>query len=161
VNERITAPVVTYVDAEGKVVGTKPLQEALAAARAAGLDLVEVAPQANPPVCRAMDYGKYKYQHQRHKGAKHRTSKLKELRLRPSTDKHDIEVRLKRARQFLERGDRVLVNVMFRGREVAHVDLGGKILLDFAQQLQDIARIEKEPTLESRRMGMVLVHVKS
>jgi len=163
VNERIAEPTVIFVDQEGKVLGERPIQEALEAARAAGMDLVEVAPQAKPPVCRLMDYGKFKYQHQRQRsgGAKHRASKLKELRLRPSTNKHDVEVRVKQARDFLERGDRVLVNMLFRGREMAHMDLGKKVLADFAQQLQDVAKVEKEPTFENRRMGMILVHNKA
>jgi len=132
-------------------------------AREAELDLVEVAPQADPPVCRIMDYGRYKYQHhrQRHGGTRHRVSRLKELRLRPNTNMHDVEVRIKQARRFLERGDRVLVTMIFRGREMVHVKTAAETLKHFAEQLQDVAKVEKEPTMEHRRMGMILVHHKT
>ena len=132
-------------------------------AREAELDLVEVASDADPPVCPIMDYGRYKYQHQRqrHGGARRRISKLKELRLRPNTNPHDVEVRIKRARRFLERGDRVLVTMIFRGREMVHAGIAAQTLKDFAEQLQDVAKVEKEPTMEHRRMGMILVHHKT
>ena len=132
------------------MVGDLTVAEAIRVAKDASLDLVEVSPQADPPVCRLLDYGKYKYlhQHQRHGGAKHRASKLKELRLRPNTDMHDIGVRIKQARKFLERGDRVLVTMIFRGREMVHIANARDTLAHFAEQLADVAKVEKEPSME-------------
>jgi translation initiation factor IF-3 len=122
------------------------------------LDLVLVAPAADPPVARIMDYGKFKYELKKKQHQPHRhQSQLKELRLRPKTDEHDLEVRLGQARRFLERGDRVLVNMLFRGREVAHRDLGRELLDQFAAKLADVAKVEKPPTMEHARMGMILV----
>jgi len=162
VNERIRAAQVRLVGEDGTQVGIVSLEEALKQAQAAKLDLVEVAPQADPPVCRIMNYGRYKYEHKHRQGPKkHHVSKLKELRLRPKTERHDIEVRLRQARRFLERGDRVLVNMIFRGREMAHTDLGRRILEDFAAALEDVSKVEKPPSLENRRMGMILVHAKT
>jgi translation initiation factor IF-3 len=110
-----------------------------------------------------MDYGKFKYGRQRHKGGPkhHHVSKLKELQLRPSTHAHDVEIRVNQARKFLERGDRVLVTIIFKGRELAHMELGKKVCAHFATALQDIAKVEKEPNIDGRRMGMILVHHKS
>jgi len=141
-----------------------PTTEALNKARDGGLDLVEVAPQSSPPVCRLMNYGKFKYAQKRQKSEtpkKHHVSKLKELWLHPKTERHDVEVRLRQARKFLERGDKVLVTMIFRGRELAHIDLGRKMLDGFAVELADIGRIEQFPRLESKRMGMLLVHQKT
>jgi len=133
-------------------------------AREVSLDLVEVAPQLDPPVCRLLDYGKFRYEQKRKKGQsaqkRHHVSKLKELWLYPRTQQHDVDVRLRQARRFLERGDKVLVTMIFRGREMTHTELGRKMLDDFAAKLADIAKIEQMPKLESKRMGMVLVHHK-
>ncbi len=111
-----------------------------------------------------MDYGKFRYEQKRKKGQSaqkhHRVSKLKDLRLHPRTQEHDVNVRLKRAREFLERGDKVLITITFRGREMAHVDLGRKLLDEFAAKLADIAKIEQMPKMESKLMAMVLVHQK-
>lgn len=122
-----------------------------------GLDLVLVAPNADPPVCKVMDYGKFKYQQKKRQHEHHRHQpQLKELRLRPKTEEHDLMVRVKQARHFIERGDRVQVTVRFRGREMAHTELGRAMLDKFASAMEDIAKVEKLPTMEGRRMNIVL-----
>ena len=158
INERITARTVRLIGAAGEQLGTQPIEEARRLAEEAATDLVLVAPDADPPVCKIMDYGKYKYemkkrQHEHHK----HQPEIKELRLRPKTEQHDLLVRVKQARQFIERGDRVLVNVFFRGREMAHADLGRAVLDRFVQEMQDIAKLERPPMMEGRRLGIVLV----
>ena len=161
VNEQIAVPQVRLIAEDGEQIGIVDTGEALAQARKGGLDLVEVSPQAEPPVCRIMNYGRHKYEHKHKRDQKkHHVSKLKELRLHPKTERHDIDVRLRQARRFLERGDRVLVNMIFRGREMAHVDLGRRLLESFAGELEDISKIEKFPSMDNRRMGMILVHHK-
>ena len=128
-------------------------------AREAGLDLVEVAPNSEPPVCRIMDYGKWKYQ-QRKKEQKAKSntkaSELKEQRLRPKIDDHDLSIKVQRARTFLEDNDKVQFTMLFRGREMAHKDLGLRIMREVAEKLADISKIEAEPRQQGRRMTMVL-----
>lgn len=124
-------------------------------AREAELDLVEVAPQAVPPVCRLLNFGKFKYR-QRKKTQKHHASQLKELRIRPKIDPHDLQTKINQARKFLEKKDKVLVNMVFRGRERVHAALGKEMLMKFAQELEDIAKVEKEVTLDGRKMGLLL-----
>ncbi len=130
-------------------------EEALQKAREAELDLVEVAPQAVPPVCRLLNFGKFKYR-QRKKTQKHHASQLKELRIRPKIDPHDLQTKINQARKFLEKKDKVLVNMVFRGRERVHAALGKEMLMKFAQELEDIAKVEKEVTLDGRKMGLLL-----
>ncbi|HHT9117923.1 MAG TPA: translation initiation factor IF-3 [Candidatus Hypogeohydataceae bacterium YC38] len=156
INERIFAKQVRLIGEEGEQLGVVSRQEALEKARELGTDLVEVAPQADPPVCRLMSYGKYKYRQKKKTQQKRHVSQLKELRLRPKTDVHDLQTKIRQARKFLERKDKVLVNMMFRGRERAHTEIGKEILLKFAQELEDIAKIEKDVRLDGRRMGMIL-----
>lgn len=156
INERIFAKQVRLIGEEGAQLGIVSRQEALEKARELGTDLVEVAPQADPPVCRLMSYGKYKYRQKKKTKQKQHVSQLKELRLRPKTDVHDLQTKIRQARKFLERKDKVLVNMMFRGRERAHTEIGKEILLKFAQELADIAKIEKDVTLDGRRMGLIL-----
>jgi len=156
VNERIEARVVRLVD-EGKQYGVKPIEEARRLAEEKGLDLVLVAPNADPPVAKIMDYGKFKYQQKKRQHEQHRHhSQIKELRVRPKTEDHDLNVRIRQARHFIERGDRVQVTVMFRGREMAHLEMGKAMLEKFAVALQDIAKVERRPILEGRRMNMML-----
>jgi translation initiation factor IF-3 len=133
--------------------------EAMRLANEANLDLVEVAPDADPPVCRIMDYGKHKYrlkkkQHQSHVKTHH--VELKQLRLSPVIEEHDIEVKLKRAREFLARGDRVTFNMMFRGRQMLHTEVGREILNRIATALEDIAKAEAPPRQEGRRLWMTV-----
>lgn len=159
VNERITIRQVMLIDAEGKRVGVTDTSQALIMAREAGVDLVEVAPNARPPVARIMDYGKYKYEQSKkaHESKKKQhQSKLKTVRLRPKTDPHMLEIRVAKARQFLERGDKVQLMILFRGREMAHQELGYRHCQEVARQLEDIARVEQEPRMEGRRMHMLL-----
>jgi len=137
--------------------GVVPTEEALEMARSAGLDLVEVAPNERPPVCRIMDFGKFKYQQKKrqHKGHTHQ-SKIKEIRVRPKTGDHDINVKVSRARGFLEHRDKVIVTVLFRGRELAHLEEGRKIIERVIEELGDIAKVENPPTKQGRRLTCVL-----
>lgn len=126
-------------------------------AREAQLDLVEVAPTERPPVCRIMDYGKFRYQQSRksHKSKPHQ-QKLKEIRVRPKTGDHDIETKINQARKFLEHKDKVLLNVLFRGRELQHIEEGQRIIVNMLEKLADLAKIEKAPSMEGKRMTAML-----
>jgi translation initiation factor IF-3 len=134
-----------------------PTEQALTAAREAELDLVEVAPNERPPVCRIMDFGKFKYQlkKKQHKGHVHQT-KIKEIRVRPKTDDHDIGVKVGRAREFLTHKDKVIVSVVFRGRELAHIEEGQKVVAQIIKHLEDIAKVEAPPNQQGRRIVCVL-----
>lgn len=159
VNEQIRIPVVRVVDQNGQLLGEMPTPEARQLALEAGLDLVEVAPNARPPVCRIMDYGKFKYEQKKkqHRGAKPHQTHIKEIRLRPKTGEHDIRFKVKRARQFLEHRDKVKLNVYFRGRENAHHERGRDLLQDIIAALEDVAKVEKPPGMEGgRNMTAVL-----
>jgi translation initiation factor IF-3 len=136
-----------------------PLHEALKQVDAVGLDLVEVAPEAQPPVCRMMDYGKFRYQQRKkaHGGAKkHSVFEIKEVKMGSRTDPHDIEHKVRNIRQFIGRGQRVKVSVFFRGREITHPELGRQVLSGVVDQLQDIAKVDIHPRLEGRSMAMLL-----
>ena len=155
VNERIRARKVRLIDPDGNQVGVVDLEEALDHADEA--DLVEVAPQAKPPVCRVMDYGKWRYKQQkRRQTSKANTSKVKEIRMRPTTDEHDVQVKAGHARRFLEKGDKVLCSMLFRGREMAHKELGENLMQQFAEQLGDASEIEQQPKMDGRKMTMML-----
>ncbi len=145
------------VSAEGQQLGVMPTEEALALAREAELDLVEVAPNDRPPVCRIMDFGKYKYQQRKrtHRGNPHH-SKLKEIRVRPKTDSHDIEVKINRARHFLEHRDKVIISVIFRGREMAHVEEGRRVVDRILERLTDVAKVESSPSQQGKRIVCIL-----
>ena len=137
----------------------KPLPEALAIAREAGLDLVEVAANADPPVCRIMDYGKYKYeQDQRRKESRRKASNvvIKEMKFRPKIDAHDYDTKMQHVERFLEEGSKVKLTIMFRGREMAHPELGRKILEKVAERVAEIAIVESAPKQDGRNMTMVL-----
>jgi len=159
VNRQIWAKEVRLIDPDGKQVGVVPLAQALEAAKAYSLDLVEVAPHVKPPVCRIMDYGKYKYeQRKKLQELKRRQSgyQLKEIKIRPMTEKHDFEVKLRRIRQFLKNRDKVKVLVMFRGRELAYTERGAAVLQRVAEETSDVAVVEQESKLEGHNMVMVL-----
>ena len=134
-----------------------PTAQALDMAREAQLDLVEVAPNERPPVCKIMDFGKFRYQQSR-KGTKTKPhqQKLKEIRVRPKTGEHDIETKINQARKFLEHRDKVLLNVLFRGRELQHLDEGRRIIVSMVEKLSDLAKIEKAPSMEGKRMTAML-----
>lgn len=145
------------ISSEGNQLGIIPTEEALGIARDAGLDLVEVAPDEKPPVCRVMDYGKYKYQQRKklHNGKVHHT-KIKEIRLRPKTGEHDIGFKVKQARGFLQGRDKVQVSVVFRGREIVHVDEGRRVIQLVIDQLEDISKVETPPMQQGRRIVCTL-----
>lgn len=137
--------------------------EAVRLAQEAGMDLVEVAPDADPPVCKIMDYGKFKYDQKKkshHAKVKQKTTQMKELRLRPKTEEHDLLVKVKKAREFLGDGDRVQINMLFRGREMAHIELGKNLMQRFADEVADIGKVEKSASMEGRRMTMFLMPLK-
>jgi len=159
VNEQIRVREVRVISPEGEQLGIFPTHEALRMAYERDLDLVEVAPHARPPVCRIMDYGKYKYeQAKRDREARKRQKivDIKEVKMRPRIDQHDFEVKLRNARRFLEDGDKVKATIMFRGREIVHADLGRQVLERLARAVEDIATVERRPVVEGRNMTMIL-----
>ena len=157
VNHQIRISPVRVINDKNEQVGVIPIDEAMRLAQEAGMDLVEVAPQDRPPVCRVMDYGKWKYQQKKkHKQRPSHESQLKEVRLRPKTDTHDRQVKLSHAREFLEKGHKVQFSMIFRGRERFHQERGLQALLDIADQLANTAKVVRPPRSEGRRMTMVL-----
>ncbi len=157
-NDRIRISPIRVVNADGEMLGEMETEAALALAQEQGLDLVEVSPDARPPVCRIMNYGKVLYERQKKSsGSRQHKTQLKQLRLRAKTGQHDIDVKVGKARQFLTRGDKVKINVMFRGRENAHHDRGREMLDDIIQSLEDVATVEQPPRMESGRMMSVLL----
>jgi translation initiation factor IF-3 len=161
VNERIRIREVRLIDHTGKQVGIVATERAMQMAREAGLDLVEVSAESRPPVAKIMDFGKWKYERKKQQQESRKKShavQVKEVRLRPKTDKHDFDVKLGRARQFLEEGDKVQVNMMFRGRELAHIEVGRQVVDRFARALEDIAKMERPPIFEGKRMTCLITH---
>ncbi len=159
VNERIRAREVRLIDAEGKQLGVKALPEALSVARQLDLDLVEVAPDANPPVCRIMDYNRFKYetaQRAKESRKKATNTSIKEMKYRPKIGTGDFTTKTKQVSRFLEDGHKVKVTIMFRGREVSHPELGMKLLQELAEQVSAVAKVEAAPKLDGRNMTMVL-----
>ncbi len=158
-NDEIRVPQVQLIDQDGTNRGAIPTREALAIAQEAGLDLVEVAPNADPPVCKILDYGKFKYESQKKAAEarkKQRTIEVKEIKMRPMIDDHDYDVKMRSIRRFFEEGDKVKVTLRFRGREMAHQDLGLKLLDRVRSELSELSKVEQEPKLEGRQMVMVL-----
>jgi translation initiation factor IF-3 len=159
INDRIRAREVRLVDPDGRQLGIKPLPEALHIAREADLDLVEVAPMANPPVCKILDYGKWKYEAaQRDKESRRKTSnvQIKEMKYRPKIGGGDFDTKTRKVAHFLDQGHKVKITIMFRGREMAHPELGKRILDQIAEQLTPGAKVEAAPKLDGRNMVMVL-----
>jgi translation initiation factor IF-3 len=157
VNEQIRTSPVRVISADGVQLGIMTTELAMDAARAANLDLVEVAPNERPPVCRIMDYGKFKYQQKKRQHKVHtRQIRVKEIRVRPKTGDHDIQVKVTRAREFLDHKDKVLVSVMFRGRELAHVEEGRKVIDEILQLLEDVSKVESPPSQQGRRIVCTL-----
>lgn len=160
VNEQIRVREVRLISQDGAQLGILPVNEALNIAREKGLDLVEIAPNAKPPVCRIMDYSKWKYeQSKRQKEARKRqkAQDMKEVKMRPAIDDHDFNVKARAARRFLEQGDKVKATIMFRGRELAHVSLGQKVLERLLESVKDVCQVERAPRMEGRNMTMILV----
>lgn len=159
VNEKISSPKVRLVDENGEMVGVLSQKEALERAYKAGLDLVEVSPNADPPVCKILDSGKYKYEEQKRRAEirkKQKIIEIKEIQLRPGIDDHDFDVKMRSARKFIEAGDKLKVTLRFRGRELSHQELGMNVLNQVKETLQDIAKVEQYPKLEGKRMIMVM-----
>ncbi|MGI9591407.1 MAG: translation initiation factor IF-3 [Myxococcota bacterium] len=160
INERIREAEIRVIADDGEQLGTMSTEEALSRAQEVGLDLVEVAPGSRPPVCRIMDYGRYKYEQQKKRKAgkgKGHAATLKEVKLRPRTDDHDLETKLKNARRFLMDGDKVKVTVMYRGREMVHRELGRQQLDRVTAMLGNLATVENPPRMEGRFLSMILV----
>jgi translation initiation factor IF-3 len=159
INDDIRVPRVLLIDQNGEKQGEMPISAALEAAEEAGLDLVEIVPNANPPVCKILDYGKFKFQEQKKKNEARKRQKiveLKEIKLRPNIDIHDYDVKAKAMNRFFEEGDKVKVTLRFRGREMAHPELGMKLLLKVKADFDEIAKVEYEPRMEGRQMIMIL-----
>lgn len=157
-NDRIRISPIRVVNADGEMLGEMETDAALSLAQDQGLDLVEVSPDARPPVCRIMNYGKVLYERQKKtSGSKQHKTQLKQLRLRAKTGQHDIDVKVSKAREFLSRGDKVKINVMFRGRENAHHDRGREMLDEVVQSLEGVATVEQPPKMESGRMMSVML----
>jgi translation initiation factor IF-3 len=159
VNEQINAREVLVIDADGTQLGVMKTEEALAMAREKKVDLVNVAPSARPPVCRLMDYGKFKYEQSkkdREARKKQKVTTIKEIKLRPNIDKHDFDVKVKRGQKFLENGDKIKVTVMFRGREITHPEIAQKLCQKMAKDLEEYGQVEKPAKQEGRNMIMIL-----
>lgn len=147
------------IDSAGKQAGIMPLKEAMKIAEEQGMDLVEVAPNAKPPVCRVMNYGKYKYQQSKRsqEARKHQTViQVKEVKLRPRTEEHDFQFKLRHAKRFLSEGNKVKISILFRGRELAHPEFGRDMMNRFLEEVKDIMVVEQAPRLEGRNMVMVV-----
>ncbi len=159
VNERIRIREVRLIDEDGSQLGVVPTRDALEIAREKGLDLVEVQPNAVPPVCRLMDYGRFRYEESRRERESRRKAKgatLKEVRMAPKIDDHDIQTKARQAQRFLESGDKVKISVLFRGREMLHQDIGRNLLMQLVQQLSDISTVDQDPRMEGRSMSVLL-----
>jgi len=159
VNERITSKEIRLIGADGENVGVVTPARAMDMADDAGLDLVEISPNANPPVCKIMDFGKFKYEQQKRESEarkKQKTIEVKEVKFRPNTDKHDYDVKMRNVFKFLENGDKVKISLRFRGREMAHLNLGRELLERVAEDVKDVGKVESMPKMEGRQMIMMI-----
>lgn len=159
INEEIKDKEVRLIDEDGKQLGIVPIKKALEISEAKKLDLVKVAPTANPPVCRIMDYGKYKYEIAKKEKEAKKNQKIinvKEIRLTPNIEDHDLKVKAKRAIEFLQSGDKVKVTVRFKGRELGHMEIGYEVLDDFSKLVEEVGVVEKAPKVEGKNMVMYL-----
>lgn len=158
-NRDIQSDEIQLINAEGDNIGVVSRDEGLSQAESAGLDLVEISPNAKPPVCKILDYGKFKYQAQKKASEarkKQKTFEVKEIKMRPNIDTHDYDVKMRNMRRFFDHGDKVKVTLRFRGREMAHQELGMELLKKVKAEVEDFAKVEAEPKLEGRQMIMVL-----
>jgi translation initiation factor IF-3 len=163
INHYIKVEKIRLVGADGEMVGIVTTREGLRMAEEAGLDLVEVSPNAEPPVCKILDYGKYKYQQQKKQQEarkKQKVIEIKEIKLRPGIDKHDLEIKMRHVMEFLAEGDKVKFTLRFRGREMAHQEIGMKLLVSIKERLKDAVRVDQEPSSEGRQMVMMVSPVK-
>ncbi len=159
INFRIDAREVRLIDAQGNMIGVVATRDAMARAEEAGLDLVEIAPTATPPVCKILDYGKFKYEAQKKANVarkKQRVIEVKEIKMRPGIDDNDYNIKMRKVREFLDEGDKVKVTMRFRGREMAHGELGMAVLRRVQEQTAELAKVEAHPRMEGRQMLMVL-----
>lgn len=159
INTEISVPEVRLVDQDGEMKGVVPTRQAIKMAEDAGLDLVEVSPNAEPPVCKILDYGKYKYEQQKKAAEARKKQKvidIKEVKIRPGIEKHDYEVKMKNINRFLEDGDKVKITMRFRGREMAHQSIGTDLLKQILEEVQEKCTIELSPRLEGKQMMMIL-----
>ena len=159
INDEIRALKVLLIDQNGEKQGIMPITSAIEAAEEVGMDLVEISPNSDPPVCKILDYGKYKFQAQKEAADARKKQKgveIKEIKLRPNIDIHDYEVKAKAMHRFFEEGDKVKVTLRFRGREMAHPELGMKLLMQVKADFDPIAKVEYEPRMEGRQMIMIL-----
>ncbi|MDB2453904.1 translation initiation factor IF-3 [Planktomarina temperata] len=159
INERILGSELRLIDENGENIGVVTPERALIMAEDAGLDLVEISPNANPPVCKIMDFGKFKYESQKKEAEARKKQKIieiKEVKFRPNTDKHDYEVKMRNVFKFLENGDKVKITLRFKGREMAHQELGRDLLLRVAEDTKEIGRVENMPKMEGRQMIMLV-----
>jgi translation initiation factor IF-3 len=159
INDQITSQEVRLVDQDGEMVGVMNIEEALQAAEDAGLDLVEVSPGAKPPVCKILDYGKYKYEAQKKANEakkKQKVIQIKEIKMRPTIDTHDFEIKMRKVREFLEKGDKVKITIRFRGREMMHKDRGAARMEQIRELLAEEAKVEFHPKMEGMQMLMIL-----
>lgn len=159
INENIKAKQVRLIDANNENRGVVSIKEALAIAEEFGLDLIEISPQANPPVCKVLDFGKFRYEQQKKKNEAKKNQKvveIKELKLRPVIETHDYEVKMKQAKKFLEQGNKVKFTMRFKGRELSANDMGKQIMSQIVEDLDDCSRVDSEMKLEGRQMTMIL-----
>ena len=159
INDRIRGAEIRLIGANGENIGVVSPDRAMGLAEEAGLDLVEISPNATPPVCKIMDYGKFKYETQKKEAEarkKQKTIEIKEIKFRPNTDTHDYDVKMKNVVKFLENGDKVKVTLRFRGREMAHQELGRELLERVAEDTKELGRVENFPKMEGRQMVMLI-----
>ncbi|WP_311734964.1 MULTISPECIES: translation initiation factor IF-3 [Alloyangia] len=159
VNDRIRAPEIRLIGAEGENLGVQTPARAMEMAEEAGLDLVEISPNAKPPVCKIMDFGKFKYEQQKRESEarkKQKTIEVKEVKFRPGTDTHDYDVKMRNVLKFLEGGDKVKITLRFRGREMAHQNLGRELLERVAEDVKEVGKVENMPKMEGRQMVMMI-----
>ncbi len=159
VNEEISAREARVIDADGDNLGVISTEEGIRRAMEVGLDLVEISPNANPPVCKILDYGKFKYEAQKRKNEarkKQKTIEVKEIKFRPNIDQHDYEVKMRSVNKFIDEGDKVKITLRFRGREMAHQELGMEVLRRVRAEMSEKTKVEQHPNLEGRQMVMVL-----
>ena len=158
-NEKIRALDVQVINSEGKNLGVLPLNKAVSIAKEEGLDLIEISPNANPPVCKIMDMGKYKYDLQKKANLAKKNQKvilLKEIKLRPVTEIHDYNFKIKNAKKFISKGDKVKFTIKFKGREMQHLDIGKNLMNRIIDDTKDIARVETQPKFEGKQMTMII-----
>ena len=159
VNEEIRVPQVRLIDQDGEMMGVMSARDAMLRAFGVGLDLVEISPNADPPVCKILDYGKFKYEQQKKKNEakkKQKVIEIKEIKVRPNIDENDYQVKMRAMRSFIEEGDKVKVTLRFRGREMAHQDIGVRVLERIRSEMDPTSKVEQMPRLENRQMVMVL-----